>query len=779
MRYSCRWGLDLARFYAELKRRKVIRVLVAYIVAAWLVLQVADVLSSMLSLPDWAPKLVLFLLAIGFVPALMLAWAFEVTPDGIKRDSTTAPADRTGRSNRFHGGIIASGLIFIVGIGLGAYWLSGVDERWAKNIALPLIEQSLADNDVEQAYAVSLEMRDRLPDTDLLDPYWNRFTWRVSIPSDPPGATVYHRAYDDPAAPWVRLGETPMQEARIPYRYSLLRFELDGYEDLIRTFGSGYAGTHTVSPFTDWDSLKYFVPPYDVVLETSAEALSAFTRVPGGYRGIDGDVVQLADFRIGRHEVTNREFREFVNAGGYRRRDLWEHEFRRDGRVVSWEDAMADFVDSTGRPGPSTWVGGTFPAGEDDYPVGGISWYEAAAYARFAGFELPTLHHWRRAHAAAGLTWQVTASNVEKNGPSPVGQFNGTGWTGTEDMLGNVREWCLNALGDQRVIVGSSWSDVSYAVIDTIRLPSALPPFDRSPQNGMRLAATNDSQQVREATRKAIEAREPITAPVVASDEAFDVMLRNFDYSDDPLNAVIEESFVVDGMTVQHISLDSGDGQRSELLLFLPDHEKSRYPVVVFWPGADVRWLKSFDQYNLHPRFLLASGRAVAMPIFESIFHRGTGSPGPLSNTMAGRDMQIRQVRELRRIIDYLETRPDMATDSLAYYGLSWGAWIGPLALVADPRLKVAILNQAGLLPGLIYDVNPAHYLPRVRQPVLQFNGLYDPLFSFQDSAKPFFDLVGSQSKKHITEPTGHFSTHTTVIRETLAWLDEHLGTAD
>ncbi len=358
----------MAGFYAELKRRKVIRVLVAYVVAAWLVLQVADVLSSMLSLPDWAPKLVVFLLAMGFVPALVLAWAFEVTPDGIKRDSATGPADRTSQSNRARAGVIATGLFLVVGIGLGAYWLSGADVRWAKNIALPLIEQSLAENDMERAYALSLEIRDRLPDTDLLEPYWNRFTWRVSISSEPPGATVFRRAYDDPAGPWVRLGETPLQEARVPRRYSLFRFELDGHDDLIRTFGGAHAGTHTISPFSDWDSLRYLVPPYDVVLEPSAEAPKSFTRVPGKQLAIDGNVVQLADFRIGRYEVTNREFRKFVNAGGYKRRDLWEHEFRRDDQVVSWEDAMADFVDSTGRPGPSTWVGGSFPAGEDDFP---------------------------------------------------------------------------------------------------------------------------------------------------------------------------------------------------------------------------------------------------------------------------------------------------------------------------------------------------------------------------------------------------------------------------
>ena len=60
---------------------------IAYVVASWILIQVADTLIPMLGLPDWAPKLVLLILLIGFVPALIFAWAFELTPEGIKRDS--------------------------------------------------------------------------------------------------------------------------------------------------------------------------------------------------------------------------------------------------------------------------------------------------------------------------------------------------------------------------------------------------------------------------------------------------------------------------------------------------------------------------------------------------------------------------------------------------------------------------------------------------------------------------------------------------------------------
>src|SRR5260370_8726654 len=57
---------------------------------------------------------------------------------------------------------------------------------------------------------------------------------------------------------------------------------------------------------------------------------------------------------------------------------------------------MAEFRDATGRPGPSTWEVGDYPRGHEDFPVAGVSWYEAAAYAEFAKKQLPTVYHWLR-----------------------------------------------------------------------------------------------------------------------------------------------------------------------------------------------------------------------------------------------------------------------------------------------------------------------------------------------------------------------------------------------
>ena len=79
-------------FIAELKRRNVIRVAILYLVSSWVLLQLTDVLSSLLSVPAWAGSLVVMLLTLGFVPALLFAWVYEMTPEGLKREKDV---DRT------------------------------------------------------------------------------------------------------------------------------------------------------------------------------------------------------------------------------------------------------------------------------------------------------------------------------------------------------------------------------------------------------------------------------------------------------------------------------------------------------------------------------------------------------------------------------------------------------------------------------------------------------------------------------------------------------------
>ena len=212
------------------------------------------------------------------------------------------------------------------------------------------------------------QARDVLPD--------DRHLWQllldVSLPAvlttDPAGADVAFAAYQAPTT-WVPLGTTPLNDIRIPRGLIRVRISKAGFQP-IEVSGWGR-------------SLRYTLDPVDAVP-------SGMVRVAGGGPARFGLVPPADDYWIDKYEVTNRQFKAFVDQGGYRRRDYWREPFIDGARSVSWEEAVERFRDATGQPGPATWKSGTYPDGQADFPVGGVSWYEAAAYAAFAGKSLPT-----------------------------------------------------------------------------------------------------------------------------------------------------------------------------------------------------------------------------------------------------------------------------------------------------------------------------------------------------------------------------------------------------
>ena len=92
--------MNIAKFFSELKRRNVYKIAVAYAVVAWLLIQVATQVFPFFEIPNWAVRLVVLLIAIGFPIALVLAWAFELTPEGIKREEDVDLATRTQSGSR-------------------------------------------------------------------------------------------------------------------------------------------------------------------------------------------------------------------------------------------------------------------------------------------------------------------------------------------------------------------------------------------------------------------------------------------------------------------------------------------------------------------------------------------------------------------------------------------------------------------------------------------------------------------------------------------------------
>ena len=102
-------------FVAELKRRNVIRVAAAYVVTAWLIIQVVETILPIYGIADSTIRLIVTALAVGFVPAVILAWVFELTPEGLKRDADIDHSKTEPRSTRTLDRIIIVMLALAVG----------------------------------------------------------------------------------------------------------------------------------------------------------------------------------------------------------------------------------------------------------------------------------------------------------------------------------------------------------------------------------------------------------------------------------------------------------------------------------------------------------------------------------------------------------------------------------------------------------------------------------------------------------------------------------------
>jgi eukaryotic-like serine/threonine-protein kinase len=420
-------------------------------------------------------------------PEARYASAAELTRELIERHTgligtptqvTAVPARWVRRS------VIAAVVAVTVLVGVPAAWIA------KRNADMRRVEASLAEitaladrDDYAGAVARAGEIARLIPDDPRLTALWDRIAVRQSITSDPPGADVYIRGYADVNGAWMYMGRTPMEGARIPQGAFRWKVEKEGFhphEFVPLPIAVAVSPVHV-----DLSALGS-IPANMVKIKRPALALNL--------TGFDfSRTVQAGDFLIDKYEVTNRQFKAFVDAGGYSAQQYWKHEFAKDDRTLTWAQAMNEFRDRTGRPGPSTWEVGTFPTGQDDYPVSGVSWYEAAAYAAFAGKSLPTVYHWSHAAGLWEAAYITPLSNIETKGPVPVGSRGGVSPAGLFDTVGNVKEWCLNRgdSGPARYLLGGGWSDPSYAFV----FAEARDPFDRGEMNGFRLVTYLDSSE--------------------------------------------------------------------------------------------------------------------------------------------------------------------------------------------------------------------------------------------------------------------------------------------
>ncbi|MBB73199.1 MAG: hypothetical protein CMJ75_01665 [Planctomycetaceae bacterium] len=653
----------------------------------------------------------------------------------------------------------------------------------ARQVALPQMLALVSEGEFIQAYAIGETLKEQLADDTLFKVAWEKVARPFTITSHPAGATVrYGDSGTDPAT-FTELGQTPITEIRLSTSPKQFVFTLDGHHNAIATTDNHF-----------FDSITTVTR----VLSKVGEIPEGMIRITEGIGFMltgmafdksvaDGFAPTVDTFLIDQFEVTNKQYMQFVNAGGYTKREYWADSFIRQGQEIDFAEAMKLMVDTTGRPGPAAWAVGRFETGRENYPVQGVSWYEDQAYANFLGKSLPTPYHGSRANESFigtdGLGRMVLRSNINKGTYSEVGSYTGVSPFGVSDLCGNVAEWVVNAVGNQRLSLGGSTEDQEYF----FNQANPADPFDRSQKRGFRCIKylSDKSEELLEDIQ--LHYRDYGDAKKV-SDEIFSVYKNQFDYDNSALEPVISYSKqdVSPDYVKERVAFNAAyGGERMIVYLYLPKNVEPPYQTLIFIHGAGaINPVTSEDNLRAMAsfKFIPQSGRAFVVPVLKGQWDRNDGLESGASNdSQEYAEFLIKWTKDFRRTVDYLESRDDIDAAKIGNLGASWGPFNFLITGAVDPRLKISICFVGGrsMTPARA-EVDQINYVHRVKQPTLWLVGEYDQIFPLKQSSRPAFEYLGTdpKDKKLVVFPSGHSLPVKGRIRESLDFLDKYFGPA-
>jgi dienelactone hydrolase len=657
--------------------------------------------------------------------------------------------------------------VVIVVLGLGAtltwLWQRNAKARHVHEVMLPQIERLIAARDLGGAYALAVAAERDAPDDSILKALWPRISVTTSIETTPAGADVFLKEYYKPESEWRPIGKTPLKSVRLPNVYTRWKIQKQGCTTLECALGIEAPLRFQLDPSGS--------VPEDMVKVTGATPEFYLTGLAS---------LTLGDFFIDRYEVTNRRFKEFVDAKGYQNPNFWKQPFVRGGKTLTWSEALAEFRDSGGHPGPAGWKNGNYPEGEADFPVTGISWFEAAAFAEFAGKRLPSIYHWRFASLVAEFESMVPLSNFSGKGLARVGSYAGMSACGAYDMAGNAQEWCWNAGGpDRRYLLGGAWREAPYSFAGR----DAQSPFDRLATYGFRCMKLIGSEPLPPQVDREFAPRfRNYAEEKPVSDETFQTFRSLYAYDKTPLLARVEATDDADPRwRKEKISFMAAYGkERIPAYVFLPKNSAPPFHAIAYFPSGDASLRRSSDDLADMPMvaMLVASGRAVIYPIYKTTYERNEKAP-PGAGPNLFRDQTVMLAKDLGRAIDYLETRSDIQPGKLAFFGYSAGGTYGTILPTVEPRLKVSVLAAAGFTQNRsLPESDPINFAPRNTIPTLLLNGRYDFVRPLETSQVPMFKLLGASpdQKRHVLIETSHTLRPEQIAGEVYAWLDRYLG---
>jgi hypothetical protein len=343
-------------------------------------------------------------------------------------------------------------------------------------------------------------------------------------------------------------------------------------------------------------------------------------------------------------------------------------------------------------------------------------------------------------------------------------------------MAGNVKEWVGNAAGDGRLVVGGSWEGPMYLFSQY----AATPEFYSSPALGFRCARSGPGTDGDQGA-SAVGSLQVTPSYRPVDPATFRTLLEHYRYDRVGMTPAITSAVETPDWRRERVLLTSATDSVL-LYLYLPKRAAPPFQAIALVPGVNV-FLG--DSVSWTAEWLLGdqvkAGRALMVVVMDGMTEREwpPGRAVPLPSSVGFRDQMVRHATQLRRGLDYLETRPDIDKNALAYAGFSWGSGSRLVLAAVDDRFKSVVLIGGGIderVQPTLPEASSINFAPYIRPPKLLLNGERDEEHPWRTRGLALWNLLREPKKLVLVEGAGHLPRPEARVPAINAWLDQTLG---
>ena len=745
-------------------QNKYVQMVGGFIAVIFGILQGIDWLFKRFEIDSFYFNIILLVLLLAFVISIIIYFT--------KRKKVKSENKKLEKKSRVKLilSIVLTGLVLLIFI----YFFRKINNNQALvSEVIPELIEMYDDGKIAESFLKSRELLNEYPNNEIIKSYLDKSSKYAYLQTDTDGVDVSVKYPED--STYTYLGKTPIDSFVVPnlggnqsHKLKLIYNKID-YK---------YNGN-------DWHNYRFPDPSIEI-----PEGHKAFLGTDSWMflQGVNFEDIKLSSFSIGINEISNEDFQEFIDIGGYENPSYWDFPFQMGNKIYDFNSSIKLFTDRYGRSGPANWSYGKFPSGLDNHPVTGISWFEARAFAKYKNLILPNIFQWTY---ASGIPEDVMImnqsvinnSNFDSTQMREVTNNEGS-YNGLNNIGGNVKEWVLNPNGNGKEkysIMGGAYNESSY----TFNNYYSLSPFNRSIGNGFRLSKnlTNnqsdlDNDIIPDFQRNFEDLKD-------VSDEVFEVYKSQYDYTK-PINSkTINIEDFQEGYSAQKFEMETTYESEENLsgYVIYSNKFKDKYDPIIIYPAAGSIWSNTDNQLpNVllnQFKYLIDEGYAIIHPVYYNTFSREKIiKTFWASDSEDYKDAIIKIGQDYKRSLDYIESRNDFNFDNMSYFGYSWGSTTSNYLLAIDDRIKAAVICVGGLmLQKSKKEIEAHYYVRRIKTPILHIIGKEDGIFGYEENYKPWRKLIGTpKDKLKLIEldNVGHGLPWDTIIKHHSNWVKTH-----